>query len=118
MLYVSYISINLVGSQSKRGQWNSWEEQAIRQTTRSGTQQGLCKIWLVPKAAGKPTDTEATLKSVRGSKELAGWLEAELTGIANTQMFVTRGIRSRAEADGLYTEASASDDARDGSGWD
>ena len=117
MLYVGYISINLVGSQSKRGQWNSWEEQ-IRQTTRSGTQQGLCKMWLVPKAAGKPTDTEATLKSVRGSGELAGWLEAELTGVANTQMFVTRGVRSRADADGLNAEASASDDTRDGSGWD
>lgn len=75
-------------------------------------------MWLVPKAAGEPTDTEATLKSIRGSREMAGWPEAELTGVANTQMFVTHGVRSRADADGLSTEASALDDARDSSGWD
>ena len=57
-------------------------------------------MWLVPKAAGEPTDTEATLKGVRGSSETAGWPEAELTGVADTQKSVTRSVCSRADADG------------------
>ena len=57
----------------------------VRQTTRS-VQNVACS------QSSRRADRHRGLSEKRGSSEMAGWPEAELTGIANSQMFVTRSV--------------------------